>query len=164
MPETPNSSHHLDEIFRDYAMQYFTLHAEQRLKMFQFYISLSTAIMGGSLLIFRYGHQSRWITLLWFFLAFLSFIFWKLDGRSRTLIRNAEEALKFLDSKLQLPDVDGAPHPLTIFARDDKLFGESPKFPLLYVPFSYTRSFKYVFAAVSCLGISAGVFGLVYFN
>ena len=163
MPETSEETKSLDETFRDYAWRYFELHAEQRLKTFQFFITLATAIVGGSLLLLRYGQGHKWMAVLGFLLSFLSFVFWKLDVRTRTLVKNAEEALKFLDAKHQLPTVDGAPHPLAMFTRDDHFTSQEKKFPLSSGHFSYSRCFRYVFVAFAVIGLAAGIGGLIYF-
>ena len=156
MPETSQDTKFLDEAFRDYAWRYFELHTEQRLKAFQFFITLSTAIVGGSLLLVRYGQGHKWMAVLGFLLAFFSFVFWKLDVRTGTLVKNGEEALKFLDAKHQLPTIDGAPHPLAMFARDDHFTSRAKKrakkFHLFSGHFSYHRCFKYVFVMFAFLG------------
>jgi hypothetical protein len=152
----------LDETFRDYAWNYFALHAEQRLKTFHFFIILVTAIVGGFLLILRYGHTHKWIALLGFFLAFLSFVFWKLDVRTRALVKNAEEALKVLDAGHELPDSGGAPHALRLFDRDDYFTSRAPRFPLFSAHFSYSRCFNYLFFVVGLIGFGGGVAGLMY--
>ncbi len=36
-----------ETIFRDYAWKYFQVHADQRLRAFQFYIAISTALFAG---------------------------------------------------------------------------------------------------------------------
>jgi Ca2+/Na+ antiporter len=162
MPETEAKPKTLDEIFRNYAWGYFALHADHRLKAFQFFITLSTAIVGGFLLLFRYGQSHKWMAVLGFLLAFLAFVFWKLDIRTRTLVKNSEEALRFLDSQHNFPDVEGAPHPLRMFSRDDHFTTLAARFPIVSGHFSYTRCFKYVFVVFGIIGIGAGIACLIY--
>lgn len=144
----------VDEPFRDYAISHFELHAGQRLQAFQFYVTLSTALIGGFLLLLRYDKGHKWMSILGLVLAFLSFVFWKLDERTRQLVKRSEEALKFLDEQYELPDIDGAPHPLRLFSRDDYFTDNAKVFPLWSGQFSYTRCFRWVFTVFACLGVS----------
>ena len=74
MPE-PTAARNLDEVFREYAWDYFAVHAEQRLKAFHFYILLSTAIIGGFGLLIRNGEFHKWMALFGLLLLFFSFVF-----------------------------------------------------------------------------------------
>lgn len=146
-----NSSNEVD--FREYAWNYFALHAGQRLQTFEFYITLSTAILGGFFAMMQAAHASRWVSLLGFLLSFLSFVFWKLDCRTRNLIKNAEEALKALDAQHGLPRQGTVPHPLELFARDAHVSDSKPKWPLTTGHFSYSRCFEWVFIAFGIGGL-----------
>ena len=147
-----------DATFREYAWSYFQLHAHQRLQAVQFFVTLATAIVGGMLLLFREGRGPKWTAALGFLLAFLSFVFWKLDIRTRTLVKNAEDALKFLDSRRELGDIDGVPHPLALFARDDYFVSQANQLR----HFSYRRCFNYIFLVFGIGGLVAGLACLVY--
>jgi len=161
-PTCPTVSTQLDETFRDYAWNYFELHAEQRLKAFQFYISLSTAVIAGFLLLLRYGQAHKWVALLGLLLAFLSFVFWKLDIRTKGLVKNAEEALKFLDAQHALADIGELPHPLRIFARDDKLNKAKDHKAIWSGHFTYSRCFGWVFTMFAIAGVLACIASLVF--
>ena len=139
--QSSQSTFNLDDTFREYDWNYFELHADQRLKAFQFFISLSTALVGGFLLLFRFGQGHKWAAVLGLLLALFSFVFWKLDRRTRMLVHNAEEALKYLDALHNLPDVDGAPW---------------------RGYFSYSRCFKYVFVTFAILGVVGAVACIVW--
>jgi hypothetical protein len=151
----------LDEIFRDYAWDYFAVHADQRLKAFHFYILLSTAIIGAFGLLVRNGEFHKWMALFGFLLVFFSFVFWKLDNRTRQLVKNGEAALRFLDAQHDLPDQDGVPHPLRLFDREQALSAKLPLFPLLYAHFTYARCFRWVFLMFSVVGLGASLACLV---
>ena len=147
----------LDEQFRDYAWSYFELHSGQRLKAFQFFISLATALVGALVVLAREDNANAWTASLGVVLAFLAFVFWKLDCRTRRLVKNAEDALKFLDGRHILPDLDGAPHPLRIFARDDYFTKKAPRYPLWSGHFSYSRCFEWVFIVSGIAGVVSAV-------
>ena len=164
MAEDANDAEDLDRVFRDYAWKYFALHADQRLKTFQFFITLATAISGGALLSLRDKQiHGKWFAILGLLLSFISFIFWKLDVRTSGQVKRAEDALKFLDARHDLPDIQGQPHPLAVFARDDyftkRVKGCSPRTG----HFSYRRCFKYVFLVFGLIGLFLVVTGLIFF-
>jgi len=83
---------------RQYLWNYFQLHASQRLTTFKFYITISTIISTGYVATVAASVFVTLAILLGFTLSLLSFIFWKLDSRNKQLIKNAEEALKYLES------------------------------------------------------------------
>lgn len=151
-PDKPKT---LDETFRKYAWDYFALHADQRLKAFHFYILLSTAVLGGFAVLLRNGVFQKWMAVFGLFLVFFSFVFWKLDNRTRVLIKHGEAAMEFLDAQHPLAPMEGVPHPLAIFAREKYLSAELPLFPLLSAHFTYARCFRWVFSFFSIIGIAA---------
>ena len=149
----------LQDVFRESAWRHFAIHAEQRLKMFQFYITISTALLGGGVLLIRTDQNAIALVLLSFLASFFSFVFWKLEFRTRTLVRNAEDAIKYLDHSYDLPDVDGQPSPLKLFARDD-FRTQSNKRRSALSHFSYHKCFVMVFAVIGILGALGMVYGL----
>lgn len=152
MDATGKRDRSLDEIFREYVWDYFALHAEQRLKTFQFYVTLSTALVGGFLLLIRYGQNHKWIGLLGLVLVLLSIVFAKLDQRTRGMVKRAEDALNFLDSQHGLADIAGAPHPLRLIANDKHFTDKAKLWPLTTGHFSYSRCFGWVFSLFGILG------------
>lgn len=153
----------LDETFREYAWKYFELHADQRLRAFHFYITLSSAVIGGFLLLLRYGQNHKWMAVLGLLLVFFSFVFSKLDLRTRNLINHAETALRFLDDQRDLSDVEGQPHPLKLFSRDDHLTRSAKLWPLLIGHFSYSRCFRWVFTVFAITGVVTAAACLIAF-
>ena len=150
MSEQPKS---LDATFRDYLWKYFALHSDQRLKAFQFYITLATALIGAAAVLLRGDGVQRWIAVFGLLLAFVSFVFWKIDERTRQMIKRAEQGLCHLDVLQALPDIDGAPHPLRIFAHDDHAMQTLRQGPTTTAVFSYTRSFQWVFWTFGVIGV-----------
>ncbi len=160
--ETQSSSVQHEHL-RDYAWNYFELHAEQRLKAFQFYISLSTALVGGFVILIRYNNTSKWMAVLGMLLAFLSFIFWKLDERTKSLVHNAEEALKYLDGQQNLSDIEGVPHPLRVFSRDDHITSQAALYPPWSGHFSYSRCFRWIYIVFALSGAVSSIWCLLIF-
>jgi hypothetical protein len=135
---------------RTYAWNYFMVHAGQRMSVFQFFISLSTAIVGGAVLIAGSADDRKWSALLFALLPFLSFIFWRLDTRTSALIKNAETALKSLErSGGQQNDLDE----LALFTNDERAT-EGRKGGGFTGYMSYSQSFRYVFVVTALLGVA----------
>jgi uncharacterized membrane protein len=83
---------------RKQAWDYFAIHASQRMTIFNFYIVLSSVVATSYFASFKSDsnlQSARW--LLASLLVFFAFIFWKLDERNKTLIKNAERALKYFE-------------------------------------------------------------------
>src|SRR5438128_2118322 len=100
---------------RSYVWGHFQLHASQRLTTFNFYIIVSSLIAGALLGVFQ-GNQPRYVGIgLGVLLTFFSFIFWKLDCRTRQLIWHAEEALRQIESG---PGFEDVPNTARIFTHE----------------------------------------------
>ncbi|PNY35782.1 hypothetical protein [Rhodopirellula sp. MGV] len=131
---------------RQYAWAYFDRHAEQRLKTFNFYLVLAGAVIAG-VMTFKNDFAQAWPLL--FLLAFVSFVFWKLDCRNRVLTKHSEEALKTLEDAMDLADeCDGVPHRCKLFRREEYESSKSlryPGTPLASAAFSYTHCFNSLF-------------------
>ena len=84
---------------RDYAWKYFALHADQRIKTFNFFLIMCTLIIGGLITLLRDAQHvtAKAPCAIGIGLTFIAFIFWKLDHRNRELIRHAEDALKVIE-------------------------------------------------------------------
>lgn len=153
-----------DEVFRSYALEYFKVHAEQRLKAFNFYLLLQTALLAVFATLAKDGQLPKWGAAIAPLGVLFSFVFWKLDDRTRDLIRISEAALKELDTRWNLPsNADGGPSALALFAREE--FQSQPKSgwnPLSTLKLSYTRSFNFVFILFSCLHALAFVACLAF--
>lgn len=128
---------------REYAWKYFDRHAEQRLKTFNFYILFCGAILAGMVAIMRDDHASWLAPMLAGVLCAVSFVFWKLDQRTRVLTRHSEDALKYLENEMsdKLPDEPGGvPHRCKVFVREK--YNQERGRP---DEWSYTRCFGLIF-------------------
>lgn len=90
---------HINES-RDYAWKYFSLHADQRLKTFHFYVIISSLLTGAILALSKNIDEPILVTPICYLITLFSFVFWRLDARNKFLIKHAEDALKKLE-KLQ---------------------------------------------------------------
>ena len=147
----------IKDLHHESAWQHFAIHAEQRLKMFQFYITISTALLGGGVLLLQTDQNGIALSLLGFLALFFSFVFWKLEDRTRILVRNAEDAIKYWESLCDVQDIDDQPSPLKMFIRDDFRIERRKGWSALWY-FSYHDCFVMVFVVIGILG-ALGIFG-----
>jgi hypothetical protein len=93
------------------------------------------------------GNWPKWSAFIAPLGVLFSFVFWKLDDRTRDLVRVAEDALKELDARWNLSrHSDGGPNPLALFEREEFVTSQRPaNTPLATLKLSYRRSFNLVF-------------------
>jgi hypothetical protein len=149
---------------RDYAWKYFALHADQRLRTFNFYLLIVTVVIGGLLAYLKDARSPAYAAPVGLLLTVLSYIFWRLDGRARELIQHAEEVLKAVEEDIQPEKVSGK---LRLFAGEDQKT-EALRAPhgrlRLWNPFSwyfghysYYDCFKATFCIFGLVGLLVGV-------
>ena len=90
---------------RDYAWAYFSLHAEQRLKTFHFFIIITAFVFTVLTAFIEVINGSIWMSVPMFSISILSYAFWQLDKRNKELVRVGEEALTKLEAELICNDV-----------------------------------------------------------
>jgi hypothetical protein len=149
---------------RLYAWNYFQLHASQRLTAFNFYIVISTVLGTGYLMSLKGDTISTIGIILGLLLSFLSFIFWKLDVRNKQMIKNAEDALKYLERQLNLENNNSNPHILQIFCYDEsqaKMFKKSKSFWPWRSYYSYSKCFNLVFIILGVLGLLGTIYSAI---
>lgn len=165
----PKERQIMDEKFRnemrDYVWKYFALHADQRIKTFNFYLVLCTLITGGLIALVNDSKSPYLAALVAFGLTFISFIFWRLDLRNKELIHHSEEALKLLEDDSRLPNEKNVPHRLKIFSYEECITtGLKGKRFLWAFPchFRYSTCFNAVFLVLGFAGLVAG--GILLFR
>lgn len=149
----------LQKELRDYAWKYFSLHAEQRLKTFHFFVILSTVITGGILTIAKDVSNVGYAAPLAYLLSILAFVFWKLDLRNKELIKHGENALKTLEGLLNISNQNTEPHKLQLFVHEEWKTNKKimfPKTPLLKAHLSYSDCFNIVFFSFGAGGFVLG--------
>lgn len=72
---------------KSFLWEHFKLHADQRIKAFNFFVILSIFANGGAFTAIEKQLPSSLIIILGVFIASLSCIFWIVDSRSHALIR-----------------------------------------------------------------------------
>ena len=149
---------------REYVWGYFQLHSSQRLTAFNFYIVISTAIAAGY--IFALGVYSipAIAVPLGFTVSLLSFVFWKLDVRNRQLIKNAEEALKYLEDFTSTGGDKDQCEALKVFTYEEKQTNRM-KARRSFWPwknyYSYSVCFNMVFVVFGISGFVGAIYAAV---
>lgn len=129
---------------RDNAWSYFELHANQRMSIFNFYVTISTAIFTGIAAFLSIGIMSKLIIYaLSIILILISIVFWYLDSRTKFLIRISESVMKNIEIET------GINEELLLFSREES---ETKKigFPQML---SYSKSFRIIYCLFIFLGI-----------
>ena len=140
---------------RKQAWDYFVTHASQRMTIFNFYIVLSSVTVTSYFASFKNDsnlESARWILAL--LLCLFAFIFWKLDERNKTLIKNAERALKYFE------DGDSSDVVTKVFTQEEadtnQKRARAKGFGRLFfwrLHLSYSDCFNFVYAVFAIIGL-----------
>jgi hypothetical protein len=144
---------------REYAWNYFIVHAEQRLKTFNFFLVLCAIICAALTAIIKDTPDVRIGIPLALLLSFLSFIFWKLDIRNKQLIGHGEAALKLIEQNLTLGHQDDKLQVLKIFTYEESITKHGRR---KFLHFTYSTCFHSVFALFGIGGIIVSLLLLIH--
>jgi hypothetical protein len=137
---------------RKYILEDWKLKADQRLRTFNFFLLVYGVITAG-LLTFIKDSKYPWIAApggLW--LAVISYVFWRIDCRSRMMLVNSEEIFRKLEERL--------PSDYRVFSRDksqcDSAKSVRPVSGWIF-PVTLYESFRLLFLAFALGGICLAV-------
>jgi hypothetical protein len=152
---------------RDYAWNYFQMHASQRLTTFNFYIVISSLLTTALFSSFqKENHNLYFSAFSGLLLCILSFAFWKLDCRNKFLIKQSENALKYFEMVFLSVTSENNPEPQVyqIFMNVEYLTEmQSRRACFLWERnFSYSDCFNLVFIAFSVAGLLASIVLVVF--
>ncbi len=140
-------------MFRTYAWSYFSFHADQRMKTFNFFLIVAGLLASGIVSLIHESNSSWLVSPFGLALSALCVLFWKIDERNRVLIENGEVALKYLDSLHNTVAAGDPPHELQIFARDEFNRKGMSRSIFKRGHFSYSQAIRGVYVLFGCLGI-----------
>lgn len=150
---------------RKYAWDYFQLHSSQRIASFNFYITLATAIVAAIGTILQQSTNLLGAAaVLGVVLVLFSFVFWKMDQRNKTLIKNAEAALKYLEEQSAAHETSPTIPLMSLFRRDEHAVRERRAHPSIFFwrnHFSYTDCFNLVFFTFGLLGVLGTIVAII---
>lgn len=138
--------------------EYFKIHADQRMAIFNFYIVISTllttGVIGSFHKDFNFPIIGAWLSLM---IISISFLFWKLECRNRQLIHLSEEGIKNLENSCISFDEDNdSLKSFKIFNREavgKENFNKDYQWEFLNKPYSYRKCFQYIFILFGLTGI-----------
>jgi len=152
---------------RKYAWDYFTLHATQRLTTFNFYLVLAALLITGAFTAFKIDFLHPIVGAgLGLVLAFLSFVFHKLDERNRELVGIGEQALMFLEKEISSGlGSDQEPHVLQLFLKEKFQTDNLKKQRFCHIlkkHLSYSDCFRCVFIMFGGSGLVIAAYALFH--
>jgi hypothetical protein len=149
-----------EEDLRKQAWDYFQMHATQRLTTFNFYVGISSLLVGGLAATIKAESEIPLLGgVVGILLILFSIVFWKIDQRNSDLIKRAERALMSFEAKSSFPDQNGKPHDAKLFTREDSDTNEKKQnrtWCVLQNHYSYSECFRAVFMIFGGLG-TAGI-------
>jgi hypothetical protein len=143
-------------LVREHSWNYFALHAQQRISVFQYFITIESALITAALVSIQYKKELNnpsWALVLGPMIIVFSFVFWKIDQRTRDLISNAENSLREIEKLVQAAAATGISLPFT----EDPQNNSTKKYsalPLIPGRMTYSQSFGTIF-------LTCGLFGIV---
>jgi hypothetical protein len=135
-----------DKEILDHAWKYFTVHASQRLLLFNVFVVSSGAVVAGlAACLQKSGFFPALGSGLGCLLVLNAFVFWKLDQRTSFLVKHAEEALTEIERTFQKPTAQ-------LFYREPLRTAAGEKDNGLIRMWTYGRVFRFVFGLMACIG------------
>lgn len=132
-----------NEIVFEHLWKYFEIHAQQRMTVFNYYIVIAGATLTGIGFCLQQGVDYNYVaSFLGFFLMLSSFLFWKLDERVSTLIKEVESALIEFESEM-------GSDKYSIFTNDKNNRELSSS---IISTWSFGKCFRYSFSIMGYLG------------
>lgn len=144
----------LNELTFEHAWKYFEIHSQQRMTVFNFYITVVGLLIAGCGIALQQGGNFMYFSvILGFFISFITFIFYKLDGRVSVLIKKSEKALKQLEVNYEHTSAQ-------IFSNDED---QSNINSGLLSVWTYGRCFRIVFLVLGVTGLILGCTPIILF-
>ena len=132
-----------------HAWAYFTLHANQRITVFNYFVVFAGILCTGLAATLQAPDRFSFIGIaLGFILMMLSFLFWKLDQRTSFLIKHAEEIIKIHE-----PDL--APLVADEVGKTSKAKAEDGLW-------TYGQVFRAIFIVMALIGIAGAILSALH--
>jgi hypothetical protein len=150
------------EQFREHAWGYFSMHAEQRLRTFHFFIILETTLTAAGFVAAKDEKIPAVLVLSGLLMLLFALVFWKLDKRTRGMIKVAEESLCLYEmfAVANLPSEFKKACP---FLNDPQRLRAFNFFPLVPAVLTYSKCFGIVFFAFGAVGLGLTAWAGKYF-
>ena len=133
----------------DHAWAYFTLHANQRITVFNYFVVFSGILCTGLAATLQAPTRSSFVGIaLGLILVMLSFLFWKLDQRTSFLIKHAEDVIKNHEPALAPLVADEVDKTTKAKAKDGL--------------WTYGEVFRAIFAVMALIGLVGGTLSALH--
>jgi hypothetical protein len=130
----------------DFAWDYFSLHASQRMTVFNYFVAFAGLILTGMATAIQASPRLAMVGVaLGLLLVALSFIFWKLDQRTAFLIDHAKAAIVELEPPAA-PLIASEEYKTPIAERETGLW-------------TYGKAFRVIFATMALVGLIGAALG-----
>jgi FtsZ-binding cell division protein ZapB len=141
-----------DELALNHAMKHFEIHAAQRLTAFNFFIVISGAILAAIATILQKPDKFGWAGIfLGLLLVLLSYIFWKLDRRTKFLIKHSETAIKQFE-------IDNLKKEFQVFSNESaETHSHRQNHNYINRMFSYSEAFGLLFIGSGIMGFAGAI-------
>lgn len=126
------------------ASSWFQIHADQRLKVFNFYIVLLAVFVTGFMTLLK-ENLHQWEIIISVCLFVVTFAFKKLDQRTASLVKNAEAALEKIENTIA--SASGIEQVNLVKEANTKIRGQ--------------LSYRQIFNIIFCLGYGLAVLGFL---
>ena len=148
-----NDQNLTEKDFLDIIWNYFSLHSSQRIQLLNFYIVLESLFVTGIFALFQLNQDYFPLKIIGSIaIIFFSFIFWRLDVRTKNMIKIAEEAMKSIEDKYKRSFKES----ILIFSFESK---NSHDFKGKLF-FTYTKLFNLTFIFFALIGVLSIFFSL----
>ena len=134
----------------EHAWRYFALHSTQRMSLFNFFLVVSaslSAALAASLQGAGIYHALG--VALGGLLAVVSLVFWKLDQRTRFLVKHAEAALSELEAGMAIPAA-------RLVSNEPSKTDAAKEGFVLFRMWTYNTAFRVVFVIMGVFGVIGG--------
>jgi hypothetical protein len=142
------------QITREHSWNYFALHAQQRISVFQYFITIETALITAAIISIQYRNDlnnPKWAIFMGPMIILFSFVFWKIDQRTRDLIQKAECSMQEIEKLIN----ENCTKPLTLPFTEDPQNKPNVSFyvfPLFPGRLSYSQSFGIIYSTCALFG------------
>jgi len=151
-----NDKHDLTE--KDFLVvlwNYFSLHSSQRTTLLNFYIVLESLFVTGLITLSELkGRYTEYQIVVCVAIIFFSFVFYRLDKRTKNLIKNSEIAIKSIETKYSVQFGQD----IMIFTKESDTTASQRK--KLNIAFSYTNLFNLIYIFF----VAIGSVGIIYYG
>jgi hypothetical protein len=139
---------------RAHVWNYFTIHAGQRISMFNFFLVLTGLVAAGLAACLQGQGVLRLLgAVMGLFLAVVALAFFKLDQRSSFLVKHAEGAMVKLESTFTVAEA-------RIFTAEIPDTAAGTLLPASRRMWTYGTSLRFIFLVTGLAGLSGGILSL----